>query len=87
MDDKMLLFIVENFTDHKDPRLRKEAVMAWDLLKARGIEIEKALEEIPMIIPKDAKSEQELLEEMLEKIHREYPEEELFLKQAYKDNH
>ena len=71
MDDKMLLFIVENFTNHENPELRREAEKAWAILRERGREIERELESVPFTVPKDAKTEQEMLDDIMEILHGE----------------
>jgi len=71
MDEKMLLYIVENFTDHENERYRKAASIAWERLKDRAKEIELEPGDFVWEVPDDARTSEEMLETILEQYRKE----------------
>ena len=68
LDDKMLLYIVENYSGHEDPKLCTLAEKAWNILKLRGKRIEEEARHVSIEVPTDAKTSRQMLEEILENI-------------------
>ena len=70
LGDKILLFIVENYTGHENPELCRLAERAWKLLKKRCERIERGVGRISLDIPADAKDCAQMLEDILERIQK-----------------
>lgn len=68
ISDEMLPFFAAKYIHDENEELRSQAEKAWELIieKSKEIEAEAAREEL--VIPADAKSGQEMLEELMKRV-------------------